>query len=165
MTASTTNQILGPSDGRTGQIGGLGVRFMVDGAESGGGFALVEHPMSPHALGSPLHRHTHEDEYTYVLEGHVGIQLEDEVVHAQAGDMVFKPRGQWHAFWNAGEEPARILEIISPGGFESYFEQLSRLFEDGRVPSPDELMAVASEHNLEVDPTSIPRLMEEYGLR
>jgi len=50
--------------------------------------------------------------------------LGDEVVYGHTGDLIFKPRGQWHAFWNAGDEPARILEIISPVGFERYFEEL-----------------------------------------
>ena len=93
------------------------------GMKSGGGFALVEHPMGPRVLGAPLHRHTHEDEYSYVLEGKVGALLGDEVVYGEVGDLIFKPRGQWHSFWNAGDEPARILEIISPAGFEKYLRR------------------------------------------
>jgi quercetin dioxygenase-like cupin family protein len=113
---TTTTSVLGPADGRSGFLGSIGVRFMVDGARSGGGFALVEHPMSPRALAAPLHRHAHEDEYSYVLEGRVGAMLGDEVLVGTPGDLIFKPRNQWHTFWNAGDEPARILEIISPPG-------------------------------------------------
>jgi oxalate decarboxylase/phosphoglucose isomerase-like protein (cupin superfamily) len=47
-------------------------------------------------------------------EGRVGALWGDDVLIAQPGDLVFKPRNQWHTFWNAGDEPARILEIISP---------------------------------------------------
>ena len=50
--------------------------------------------------------------------------LGDAVVEAGPGDLVFKPRNQWHTFWNAGDEPCRILEIISPAGFERFFEEL-----------------------------------------
>ena len=157
--------MLGASEGKTGQLGGMGVRFMIDSAEAGGGFSLVEHPMPPRALGAPLHRHSREDEYSYVLEGRVGAQLGDELVYGGPGDLIFKPRGQWHSFWNAGDEPARILEIISPGGFERYFEQVSTLFAAGGPPDPAALGAVAAEHGLEVDLSSIPRLMEEHGLR
>ncbi len=64
--------------------------------------ALVEHPMGPWALAAPLHRHTREDGYSYVLEGRVGALLGDEVVVGGPGDLIFKPRGQWHTFWNAG---------------------------------------------------------------
>ena len=84
----------------------MGVRFMLSGEETGGGFALVEHPMPPRALAAPLHRHSREDEYSFVLEGRVGA-LRDEVVYGQAGDLIFKPRGQWHTFLNDGLEPAR----------------------------------------------------------
>src|SRR3954454_20282845 len=117
-------KVIGPNDGKTGFLGSIGVRFMLDGEETGKGFSLVEHPMPPRALAAPLHRHANEDEYSYVLEGRMGADLGGEVVHAEAGDLVFKPRGQWHAFWNAGDEPCRILEIISPGGFERYFDEL-----------------------------------------
>jgi mannose-6-phosphate isomerase-like protein (cupin superfamily) len=138
---------------------------MVDGAQSGGGFSLVEHPMPPRALAAPLHRHSREDEYSYVLEGRVGALLGEDVVYGAPSDLIFKPRGQWHTFWNAGDEPARLLEIISPAGFERYFEQLVALFSTASQPEPAALEAVAAEHGLEVDLTSIPRLIEQFALR
>jgi mannose-6-phosphate isomerase-like protein (cupin superfamily) len=165
MISTPTAKVLGPGDGKTGQLRGMGVRFMIDAAESGGGFSLVEHPMAPRALGAPLHRHTREDEYSYVLEGRIGAQLGDEIVYGGPGDLIFKPRGQWHSFWNAGDEPARILEIISPGGFERYFERVSELFAAGGPPDPAALEAIASDHGLDIDVSSIPRLMAEHGLR
>ena len=105
-------------------LGACGVRFMVWGDESGGGFSLVEHPIPPRHLAAPLHRHTREDEYSFVLEGRLGASLGDQVVYADPGDLVFKPRDQWHTFWNAGDSVCRILEIISPAGFEHYFEDV-----------------------------------------
>jgi quercetin dioxygenase-like cupin family protein len=113
---TTTARVLGPADGKSGFLGSIGVRFMIGGHETDGGFSLVEHPMGPRALAAPLHRHTREDEYSFVLEGRVGALLGDEVVHGTAGDLIFKPRGQWHTFWNAGDETARILEIIARQG-------------------------------------------------
>jgi uncharacterized cupin superfamily protein len=124
----------------------------------------VEHPLEPRALGSPLHKHANEDEYSFMLEGRVGIQLGDDVVYGEPGDLIFKPRGQWHAFWNAGDEPARFLELISPGGFETYFADLGEVFAGG-PPDPEKLGAVAAKYELEVDPDSIPRLAEEHGLQ
>lgn len=53
-------------------------RFMIDGETTGGAFSLVEHPLPPRALGAPLHTHRNEDEYSYVLEGRVGVQLGDD---------------------------------------------------------------------------------------
>jgi mannose-6-phosphate isomerase-like protein (cupin superfamily) len=158
--------VLGPGDGRAGVLGSMGVRFMRAGDDTGGGFSLVEHPIPPRALAAPLHRHSREDEYSFVLEGRLGALLGDQVVYGEAGDLIFKPRGQWHTFWNAGDEPARILEIISPAGFERYFEQMVDLLErSAGPPDPSELGTIAAQHGLEVDRESIPRLTEEYGLR
>src|SRR4029450_11638758 len=100
---------------------------MIDGLESGGGFSLVEHAMSARALAAPLHRHSREDEYSYVIEGRVGALLGDEVAVGSPGDLIFTPRGQWHTFWNASDKRARLLEIISPAGFEQYFAELVEL--------------------------------------
>jgi mannose-6-phosphate isomerase-like protein (cupin superfamily) len=154
--------IVGPQAGKAGHLGGIGVRFMAWAAETGGGFSLVEHPMAPRALAAPLHRHTHEDEYSYVLEGRMGADLGGEVVYAGPGDLVFKPRGQWHTFWNAGDEPCRILEIISPGGFERYFEELVDL---RARPTPEAVGEIAARYGLEFDMASVPALCERHGLR
>ena len=158
-----TAKILGPSDGAAGFLGSIGVRFMIDGSEAADRFSLVEHPMSPRALAAPLHRHTREDEYSFVLEGRMGALLGDEVVEAGPGDLVHKPRDQWHTFWNAGDEPCRILEIISPAGFEHFFRELS----DGGGAlemDPAELAALNERYGLEMQPDSVPGLLERFGL-
>jgi quercetin dioxygenase-like cupin family protein len=161
--ASAPARILGPTDGKAGFLGSIGVRFMIGGLDSGGGFSLVEHPMSPRALGAPLHRHSREDEYSYVLEGRVGALLGDEVAEGGPGDLIFKPRNQWHTFWNAGDTPARMLEIISPAGFERYFAELVELGGSTRA-APEDLAALAARYGLEVDPKSIPALVERFQL-
>jgi quercetin dioxygenase-like cupin family protein len=158
-------RVLGPRDGKAGELGSIGVRFMVGGDDSGGGFSLVEHPMPPHALGAPLHRHSREDEYSFVLEGRVGALLGEEVLYGEPGDLIFKPRGQWHTFWNAGDQPARILEIISPAGFEKYFEELTELPPVAGPPDPAHIAAIAARYGLELDFESIPKLIEKHGLR
>jgi glyoxylate utilization-related uncharacterized protein len=120
--------------------------------------------MSSRALGAPLHRHAHEDEYSYVLQGRVGALLGDHVLEAGPGDLIFKPRNQWHTFWNASDEPARILEIISPAGFERYFAELVALG-GSRAAPPDALRALGKRYSLEVDPQSIPSLLQRFELR
>src|SRR3954466_16243516 len=117
-------KVLGRTEGKAGMIISIGVRFMIDGAETDERFSLVEHPIAPRSLAAPLHRHLREDEYTFVLEAQVGCLLGDEVLVANPGDLVWKPRNQWHTFWNPTDEPARILEIISPAGFERFFDEL-----------------------------------------
>jgi quercetin dioxygenase-like cupin family protein len=157
-------KVLGPRQGQAGFLGSIGVRFMIDGDEAGGGFSLVEHPMSPRALAAPMHRHTREDEYSYVLEGRIGALLGDQVLVGGPGDLIFKPRNQWHTFWNDGEEPARILEIISPAGFERFFKELVDL---GGVTStePQIFADLCARYGLEMDPQSVPGLVGRFNLR
>jgi mannose-6-phosphate isomerase-like protein (cupin superfamily) len=159
-----TTPLLGPSDGDSVQVGPLGARFMLDAARTGGGFSLVEHPIAPRGLAAPMHVHTREDEYSYVLEGEVGIQIGDEVLVARPGDLVLKPRGIWHTFWNAGDAPARVLEIISPGGFERYFEELAPLMDRPQGPDFEGIARLQAEYGMTMDPGSIERLSREHGL-
>ena len=157
-------KVLGPKDGKAGMLGSMGVRFMIDGSQSGGGFSLVEHPMGPRVLGAPMHRHTHEDEYSFVLEGRIGAMLGEEVVYGDVGDLIFKPRGQWHSFWNAGDELARILEIISPAGFEKYFEEMVDMGGPAKM-DPAKLIELRDRYGLEMDLSSVPVLTERFGLK
>ena len=157
-------KIVGPQDGTDGFLGSIGVRFMIDGSEADQRLSLVEHPMSPRALAAPLHMHTREDEYSYVLEGRMGALLGDDVVEAGPGDLVHKPRNQWHTFWNAGDEPCRILEIISPAGFEHFFQELS----DGGgalAMDPEELAQLNARYGLEMRPETVPELLDRFGLQ
>jgi mannose-6-phosphate isomerase-like protein (cupin superfamily) len=88
--------IVGPRDGASVDLGSISARFLVWGEESGGGSSLVEHPIPPRTLAAPIHRHSREDEYSYVLEGRLGALLGDDVVYAEPGDLAFKPRDQSH---------------------------------------------------------------------
>jgi quercetin dioxygenase-like cupin family protein len=160
----TQAKVLSSGQGMQGWLGGLGVRFMIPGADSAGGFSLVEHPLKPRALAAPLHRHSREDEYSYVLRGRVGALLGDVVVYGEPGDLIYKPRGQWHTFWNATDEEASLLEIISPAGFEKYFEELIELFPLGK-PQPEKIGPIAARYGLELDPSTIVALCSKHGLR
>jgi quercetin dioxygenase-like cupin family protein len=162
---TTAARVLGPADGRAVELMTIGVRFMIDGDDAGERFSLVEHPMPPRALAAPLHRHSREDEYSYVTEGRVGALLGDEVVYGEPGDLIFKPRDQWHTFWNAGDQPARILEIISPAGFERFFAELGEALSESPEPDPEGLAALGARYGLEFDFESVPGLVEEHGLR
>jgi quercetin dioxygenase-like cupin family protein len=157
-------KVLGPHDGRAGFLGTIGVRFMIGSDETGNRFSVVEHPMSAHALAAPLHKHTREDEYSYVLSGNVGALLGDAVVIGKPGDLIFKPRQQWHTFWNAGAEPARVLEVISPAGFEKFFGELIELGGVAKA-TPQTFASLCARYELEMDPGSIPKLVERFGLR
>ena len=161
---TTKARILGPQEGEMAWLGGIGARFMIDGGDAGQRFSLVEHPLPPRALAAPLHRHSREDEYSFVLEGTLGALLGEEVIIGKPGDLVFKPRHQWHTFWNAGETPARILEIISPAGFENFFRDIGK-FKGVQVVPEESLRELSRKYGIEFDAASIPRLIERFGVR
>ena len=158
--------VLSPDEGETVWLRKLGIRFMIGGEQTQGNFALVEHPIKPRDIAAPMHTHRHEDEYTYVLEGEIGIQIGEEILVVREGDLVFKPRGVPHAFWNATDTLARALEIISPAGFERYFAELVPLFPPvNQGPLDAEAVgAVRAKYGLEMDMSSIPVLAERHGL-
>lgn len=148
------------ADGRSFfDFGGLGVRWKIDAAETGGLFSVVHHPIAPRALAAPLHHHHNEDEYSYVLSGTLGALLGDDVVTAGPGTWVFKPRGQWHTFWNAGDEPCEIIEVISPGGFEGYFREAAAAWGD-----LDAFARICEKYRLDIDLESVPSICERFGL-
>ena len=141
--------------------GPFGARLLIQASD----FSIVEHPIAARTLAGPSHVHQHEDEYSYVLEGEVGFEVGDEVFTAGADQLVAKPRGIRHAFWNPADRPARILEVISPAGFERYFEELAQLIPPIR-PERDlaGLAELQARYGVEMDFSSIERLSREHGL-
>lgn len=87
--------------------------------QSGGALGLVEWEET-RGSGPPLHVHSREDEGYYVLEGEVTFFVGDEVVFAPRGTFLFAPRGVPHS-WRVESEAAAALQMIVPGGFESFF--------------------------------------------
>jgi mannose-6-phosphate isomerase-like protein (cupin superfamily) len=74
--------------------------------------------MAPGREGPTLHDHADEDDSFYVLEGEIVFILGDEERTAPAGTFVLVPPGVMHTFANRTEEPARILNIHAPAGFD-----------------------------------------------
>jgi quercetin dioxygenase-like cupin family protein len=142
-------------------LGSFGVHFLLSGRHTGGAFSLVEHPVPPRTLAAPLHRHSREDEFSIVLEGTLTVQLGDRVHEARSGDVLCKPRGQWHTFWNATDAPCRFLELITPPGFEQLFADLAA---DPAAMTGERAAALDAAYGLEVDYASIARLCAAHGL-
>jgi len=163
---SASDYVVAPADRTTLLQGPLGAALLLGAERTDGRLSVVEHPLAPRALGSPVHTHRNEDEYSVVLEGVVGAEVGGETFEAGPGVMLVKPRGVPHAFWNPTDEPARLLEIISPGGFERYFADLAEIFSSSPAgPDPERLAAVAGRYGLDVDLSSIPRLAMTFGLQ
>jgi mannose-6-phosphate isomerase-like protein (cupin superfamily) len=155
----TKPRIIAPGDGETFDFGGLGVNWKIDGPDAGQRFSVVHHPIAPHSLAAPLHYHHNEDEYSYVLKGRLGALLGDEVVEAGPGSWVFKPRGQWHTFWNPGDDPCEIIEVISPAGFENYFRAVAAAWGDLK-----KFAEINGRYSLDMDFDSVPDLCRRFGL-
>ena len=155
--------VVHPGEGRAGDLGAIGVVFKLWGGDTGGDLAVVEHPFPVGALVPP-HLHTREDEYSIVTEGEIGFRSGDREVVLGAGGYITKPRHELHAMWNAGSTPARMIEIISPAGFEGFFRDLADLTAAGSL-SPDGVAAIAEHYGLESgDPEWLPDVVERYHL-
>jgi quercetin dioxygenase-like cupin family protein len=162
MTGQLRAPVLAADQGTIMQsVGHVRNRFMIDGDETGGRFTMLQHIFEPRALAAPMHRHRDEDEYTYVLSGRIGAILGGEEVVGGPGDLILKPRDQWHTFWNAGDEPAIVLEILSPGGLEELFKSFGSLA--GPV-NPQELAAMAGKFGCEIDMDATFPLVARHGL-
>lgn len=133
-------------------------RFLVDSKDWGGRFALLEHLLAPRSIAAPMHRHTKEDEFSFIVEGRVWFVAEGEEVVAEVGDLVFKPRGEWHTFWNASDEPSRMLELISPGGLEEAFRIIDTANENVNLGPIVEPYAIDSDFE------ATAAIMAKYGL-
>lgn len=144
--------------------GPLGAFLLAGGRRTSGTVSFVIHTLAPRALGSPVHTHHREDEWSYVLDGSVGFELDGETSVAVVDDLILKPRGVAHAFWNAGDESARLLEVITPSGFEGYFERLADAMPGGGPPDVDLLAQIAGAYGLDIDPSSIARLAQAHDL-
>jgi quercetin dioxygenase-like cupin family protein len=155
--------VVQPGGGRVGQLGDIGVHFKLWGEDTGGALAVVEHPFPVGALVAP-HLHTREDEYSIVTEGEIGFRSGDREVVLGPGGYITKPRGELHAMWNAGAVPARMIEIISPAGFEHFFREVAELIAAG--PAAAEQGAdLAERYGLQFgEPEWLPDIVERFGL-
>ena len=157
-------KVVRPGEGRAGGLApGVGVVFKIDGADSGGALSIVEHPFDVGALVPP-HIHHFEDEYSIVLDGEIGFRSNDREVVLGPGGYIIKPRGEVHAMWNAGSTPARMIEVISPAGFENFFRELSDMTAAGR-PERAAIAELAMQYELPfAEPDWLPDVIARYHL-
>lgn len=149
----------------TADLPGLKNRYLIESSDTDGRFALIEHTIPPRTLAAPMHTHEREDEYSYVLSGRMGAQIGDDIVEAGPGELVFKPRGVRHSFWNAGHEDCVLLELISPGEFAGYFDEISPILSGDAPPDFEKLAEIQGRYALSMDFESIGSLMEQHGLQ
>jgi mannose-6-phosphate isomerase-like protein (cupin superfamily) len=161
MTDSTTAvRVVREGDALMGTLL-QGDRFLIDGVVTEGRVSIVEHILAPKQLAAPVHTHSREDEFSYVVEGRLAARLGDEEVFAEVGDLVYKPRNQWHTFWNPTDERTRIIEIISPAGLEQMFKKLHGEID---MTDPAQIVAAAASVGCELDFEATQAVIEQHGL-
>jgi len=86
-------------------------------------------------------------------KGGLSYQLGSRVAEAPTGSLVFIPRGTVHAFTNVGPQPARLLFILAPAGFEHFFEEVGEMARSRSLPEPpgppdlEQLAALAKKYH------------------
>jgi len=133
---------LGAGEGKTISVLGDSYTYKAVKEETGGAYALIEGVVV--GDGPPPHIHATEEEAFYVLEGELSVLLGERSMTATAGAFVLVPRGTVHTFSKAGTPSAKILIIISPAGFEKFFEEIAG------APDLEKIMALAPKYNLEI---------------
>ena len=144
--------IVAASQGKVLSVMGETITCKISGDDTHGAYAVVEQ-VSPPQGGVPLHIHQREDEIFYILEGEYEICCGDQTFKATEGSLAILPRGVPHGFRNVGTTPGKILETITPAGFEKYFEELSQQPTD-RPPNMEAIIAIAQRYGLEYLPPS-----------
>jgi quercetin dioxygenase-like cupin family protein len=142
----------------------LGTTYKVLSKSVHGSAAIVEHTVEPKSIGAPMHKHSHEDEISYVLEGELSVIQDGIVQTASAGQYIIKPRGIFHTFWNATNSRIKFIEVITPGNFEYYFAELAPFLEAGKPPQMDKVRETGAKYGLIVDPTGAEDIIKQYGL-
>lgn len=116
---------------------------------SDGALAVLEYDVPPSFPGPPLHRHAF-DELFYVLEGELAFRLGDSAVTLEAGGCVYVPGNEPHTFSNPSAEPARMLVVMSPEGFEGFFRAVAAATAGRGMPDPETMARLNAEHGVTI---------------
>jgi uncharacterized cupin superfamily protein len=109
--------------------------------------------------------HTREDEFSLVLAGEISVRQGDQTTEAiPTGSWLVKPRSIPHAMWNVANEPARILEVVAPGGLERYFEQIAPVLMEHGPEWTRRYRALAEDFGLQILDDWSDELQARYGI-
>ena len=140
--------LLGPGEGL--RVSALGSTYTTkaDDATTRGAYWLVEEEFWGET--TPLHAHVTADEAFYVLSGRAGVRLDGTETEAGPGAFVLVPRGRPHALRRIGDEPVRMLTLVSPAGMERFFQAVADAGEEELLADPERLTALAAAHGTEI---------------
>jgi quercetin 2,3-dioxygenase len=146
-TPKSAPKIVSADGGECAEAFGDRIRILVASTESEGRFCAVE-AETPSFMGPPPHLHERDDETFFILAGRYEFTLGDARVQAEAGDVVFAPRGVPHTFRVVSAQAGRLLVFATPGGFDEFFVECARLFESGDA-TPESIQLIAAAHGVQ----------------
>jgi len=165
MSEHAAGFLVAVGDGTELSLGGLRVEFKVRGEQTAGRLSIMGLTLDPRRLVPP-HVHANEDEYTYVVAGTIGARVGDEEIDAGQGCYLVKPRRVPHAFWNPTDEPVRTVDVVAPGGFEAFFEELAEALATGDAQQVQQRrIDLGVRHRLDYLTEWVPDLKAKYDLR
>jgi quercetin dioxygenase-like cupin family protein len=164
MSTTSSPKLVAPGEGKTVMLFGVRFGYKIESADSGGDLAVLEVEIPPGTLVKP-HGHSREDELSLVLAGTVGVRIGDRVLEAGQGAYLVKPRGTPHAMWNTGSGPAKVIEMLSPGGLERYFEELAPILAHHGGAGPTEHYQLAESYGITIQDDWIEELERTYGVK
>ncbi|MBA2633663.1 MAG: cupin domain-containing protein [Chloroflexi bacterium] len=119
------SRVIRPEEAHSVQLNEVVFRYGIGTAETDGALSMLEVTIPPKTLIKP-HMHSHEDEFSLVLAGQISVRTGERTIEEiPTGSWLVKPRSVPHAMWNVGDEAARVLEVVMPGGLERYFEEIA----------------------------------------
>jgi quercetin dioxygenase-like cupin family protein len=120
--------VVPPDSGKVSKF--LEVTHKLTHQQTSGAYYLFEFEFDPES-GNRLHVHSYEDEVVYVLEGAIGIRINDQKLQAVTGGVAHLPKHIPHALYNPLKTPSRYLGVAIPGGMENFFDELVTAQEAG----------------------------------
>ncbi len=131
------------------KVGQVGIRFLLEGADTDGALAMFEFAVPVGAKVPVAHYHEHYDETVCGLEGVITFSVAGKEVDVGPGESCFIPRGVVHGFTNRKQLDAKSLAVVTPGVLSSdFFREAAAIVNAGAPPDPAKLKAVLAKHGL-----------------
>ena len=130
------------------QIGGIGIRYLIDGTETGAGMGVFELTVAPGSRVPPAHSHRDNEELVYVLEGRLRYSVDGETRDLVPGERMYTPKGSVHAFANPHEAPAKALIILTPDIGAGYFRDIAEVVKTPGPPNPAAMAEIMTRYGL-----------------
>ena len=158
------SRVIRPDEANTIRLYDVVFHYGIGAAETDGRLSMLEVTIPARTLIKP-HIHTREDEFSLVLAGPIGLRSGDDIVEdVPTGSWLVKPRSVPHAMWNIGDEPARMLEVVMPGGLERYFEEIAPVLREHGPEWTQRYDALAEAYGLTILDDWTDELSAKYGI-